>query len=78
MRWIFSFIDFYILSGALAVLIIAVGGKGQRLGDIVAGTSVVKLVRTSPDYIAKRFCARGGTIYSPRSRRWSISNRKGY
>jgi len=44
MRWIFSFIDFYILSGALAVLIIAVGGKGQRLGDIVAGTSVVKLV----------------------------------
>jgi uncharacterized RDD family membrane protein YckC len=44
MRWIFSFIDFYILSGALAVAIIAVGGKGQRLGDIVAGTSVVKLI----------------------------------
>jgi uncharacterized RDD family membrane protein YckC len=44
MRWIFSFIDFYILSGALAVVIIAVGGKGQRLGDIVAGTSVVKLI----------------------------------
>ncbi|HET6544364.1 MAG TPA: RDD family protein, partial [Chryseolinea sp.] len=42
MRWIFSFIDFYILSGALAVVVIAVGGKGQRLGDIVAGTSVVK------------------------------------
>ncbi len=44
MRWIFSFVDFYILSGALAVIIIAMGGKGQRLGDIVAGTSVVKLV----------------------------------
>ena len=44
MRWIFSFIDFYILSGAVAVVVIAVGGKGQRLGDIVAGTSVVKLV----------------------------------
>jgi uncharacterized RDD family membrane protein YckC len=44
MRWIFSFIDFYILSGALAVVVIAVGGKGQRLGDIVAGTSVVKLI----------------------------------
>jgi len=44
LRWIFGFIDFYILSGALAVVIIAMGGKGQRLGDIVAGTSVVKLV----------------------------------
>jgi hypothetical protein len=37
-------IDFYMLSGAVAVVIIASGGKGQRLGDIVAGTSVVKLV----------------------------------
>jgi len=44
LRWIFSFIDFYILSGAIAVVIIAAGSKGQRLGDIVAGTSVVKLI----------------------------------
>lgn len=44
LRWIFSFVDFYILSGALAVIIIAFNGKGQRLGDIVAGTSVVKLI----------------------------------
>ncbi|MBX2911266.1 MAG: RDD family protein [Cyclobacteriaceae bacterium] len=42
MRWVFAFIDFYILSGLVAVLAIAVGGKGQRLGDMVAGTSVVK------------------------------------
>ncbi|HOO11174.1 MAG TPA: RDD family protein, partial [Cyclobacteriaceae bacterium] len=28
--------------GLVAVLAIAVGGKGQRLGDMVAGTSVVK------------------------------------
>jgi uncharacterized RDD family membrane protein YckC len=44
LRWIFSFVDFYVLSGAIAVVIIAFGGKGQRLGDIVAGTSVVKLI----------------------------------
>lgn len=43
MRWIFSFIDYYVLSGVIAVVIIAMGGKGQRLGDVVAGTSVVKL-----------------------------------
>jgi len=43
LRWIFSFIDYYVLSGAIAVVIIAMGGKGQRLGDVVAGTAVVKL-----------------------------------
>jgi hypothetical protein len=33
------------LSGAIAMLVIAVGGKGQRLGDMAAGTTVVKLVQ---------------------------------
>lgn len=44
LRWIFSFIDFYVLSGAIAVITVAASGKGQRLGDMVAGTSVVKLI----------------------------------
>jgi uncharacterized RDD family membrane protein YckC len=44
LRWIFSFVDYYILSGAIAVFVIAVGGKGQRLGDIIAGTTVIKQV----------------------------------
>lgn len=44
LRWIFGFVDFYILSGAIALIIIAAGGKGQRLGDVVAGTTVVKLI----------------------------------
>ena len=43
LRWIFALIDFGIFSGAIAVILIAAGGKGQRLGDLVAGTSVVKL-----------------------------------
>ena len=44
MRWIFRFVDFYMLSGAIAVIAIAAGGKGQRVGDMVAGTAVVKLI----------------------------------
>lgn len=44
LRFLFGLIDFYILSGALAVVVIAVNGRGQRLGDIVAGTCVVKLI----------------------------------
>lgn len=43
-RWIFSLVDFYVLSGAIALVAVAVGGKGQRVGDMVAGTSVVKLI----------------------------------
>ena len=44
LRWIFSFVDFYVLSGAIAVILVAASDKGQRLGDLVAGTSVVKLI----------------------------------
>jgi uncharacterized RDD family membrane protein YckC len=43
LRWLFSLVDFAILGGAIAVLFIVGGGKGQRLGDLVAGTTVVKL-----------------------------------
>jgi uncharacterized RDD family membrane protein YckC len=44
LRWIFAFVDIQILSGVIAVLIITLGGRGQRLGDVVAGTTVVKLI----------------------------------
>ena len=43
-RWILGFVDYYVMSGVIAVIAIAAGGKGQRLGDIVGGTSVIKLV----------------------------------
>lgn len=44
LRWVFALVDFGLFSGALAVILIAAGGKGQRLGDMVAGTSVIKLI----------------------------------
>jgi len=42
LRWIFAPVDFLIMSGVVAVVCIAMGGKGQRVGDMVAGTTVVK------------------------------------
>lgn len=45
LRWLFCIIDFGIFSGVIAVVAIALGGKGQRLGDMVAGTTVVKLTK---------------------------------
>jgi uncharacterized RDD family membrane protein YckC len=44
-RWLFALLEFSISSGIIAVLTILITGKGQRLGDVVAGTSVVKLIQ---------------------------------
>src|SRR5690606_13853806 len=43
-RWLMRIIEIDILSGAMAMVVIVINGKGQRLGDIAAGTTVVKLV----------------------------------
>ncbi len=64
LRWIFALIDFGILSGAIAVIIIVAGGKGQRLGDLVAGTSVVKLAEQKEITASEIFVASEAT-YEP-------------
>ncbi len=43
MRWLFRLIDFLLMSGLVALIAIAISRKKQRLGDLVAGTVVVKL-----------------------------------
>lgn len=40
-RWILRAIDISIASGSVALLTILLNGKGQRLGDIAAGTTVI-------------------------------------
>lgn len=45
LRWLIWPIDTS-LYGAIAILCISVGGKGQRLGDIAAGTTVIKLKKS--------------------------------
>ena len=49
-RWIMRTIDITLTSGGIAVFTILLNGKGQRLGDIAAGTTVIserKKVRLS-------------------------------
>lgn len=41
-RWILRPIDL-MFSGAIAILVISLGGKGQRVGDLSAGTAVISL-----------------------------------
>jgi len=46
LRWILRIIDipFY---GSVAIITIAINGKGQRLGDLAAGTTVIDMKRKS-------------------------------
>ncbi|MBC6696607.1 RDD family protein [Hymenobacter puniceus] len=41
LRWILRIVDTGILSGLIAVVVILANGRGQRIGDLAAGTSVV-------------------------------------
>lgn len=63
LRWLFRIIDCGIGSGSVAIIFILFNGKGQRLGDIAAGTTVVRTYRRTsledirikeapPDYVA--------------------------
>jgi uncharacterized RDD family membrane protein YckC len=45
LRWVFAIVDVGVMGGAIAVIMVAAGGKGQRLGDLAAGTTVILLVR---------------------------------
>ncbi|HBG88434.1 MAG TPA: RDD family protein [Marinilabiliaceae bacterium] len=42
-RWLFRILDVTLLFGGLAVIVIIINGKGQRLGDIAASTTVLKI-----------------------------------
>lgn len=42
MRWLLRFVDLLLL-GVVAIVVITLNNKGQRLGDIAAGTTVIKL-----------------------------------
>lgn len=43
LRWLLRIIDLFLFSGLIALLTIVINGKGQRLGDIAASTTVIKL-----------------------------------
>ena len=49
-RWLLRIVDITITSGSVAVVTILLNGKGQRLGDLAAGTTVIsERVRTGLD-----------------------------
>jgi hypothetical protein len=43
LRWLLRIIDTRMFSGAIALIAILANGKGQRIGDMAAGTTVIKM-----------------------------------
>jgi len=62
-RWLFRLVEGMIaISPGLALLVVIINGRGQRLGDVVAGTTVIKteqkvqlrdtiMMRFNPNYV---------------------------
>ncbi len=46
-RWLFRLVDNWIMFGSIAVVTVILTNKHQRLGDLTAGTTVVKLVHSN-------------------------------
>lgn len=51
LRWLLRLVDFGFGGGIVAIVTIAINGKGQRLGDLAAGTTVISL-RPRPEALA--------------------------
>ena len=61
LRWLLRLFDTAISSGLVAVVTIAASGKGQRLGDLAAGTAVISLKPrpASPQHLASALTPSG-------------------
>lgn len=51
LRWIFRIIDVWMFSGLVAVITVLFSSKGQRIGDMVAGTTVISLKARQREYV---------------------------
>ncbi|OOQ58470.1 RDD family protein [Mucilaginibacter pedocola] len=53
LRWVFRIIDFGISFGSIALVVAAISDKVQRIGDLVAGTILIRTVpRTQINHVA--------------------------
>jgi uncharacterized RDD family membrane protein YckC len=53
LRWIFRIVDFTLTGGACAIISTAISAKSQRVGDMVASTTLIRTVaRTQIDALA--------------------------
>ena len=64
-RWVFRLVDIYLSFGGIASVLIASSSKGQRIGDIVANTAVVKLTPKMNLYLNDILTIHSQATYKP-------------
>ena len=72
MRWAFRMVDILFSSGSLATLLITGTEKGQRLGDILAGTTVIKVKSTQHVNMKELLNIRSFKNYEPTYERVTV------
>lgn len=69
-RWILRIVDTGIMSGLIALIVVLANGKGQRLGDMAAGTAVVSTKsRQAAGALAPTFMEAGYVVVFPEASR---------
>lgn len=72
MRWAFRMVDILFSFGTLATLLVTGTEKGQRLGDILAGTTVIKVKSTQHVNMKELLNIRSFRNYEPTYERVTI------
>jgi hypothetical protein len=63
LRWLLRPVDIFMFYGGVAIVTILINGKGQRLGDIAAGTTVIKMKK--PVKLSDTILAQSADTYVP-------------
>ncbi len=65
LRWLFRLIDIYVLYGGVSVISIIVTENGQRIGDLAAGTIVIKVPSVDMGNVLKSPAKPGHVVTFP-------------
>ena len=65
-RWLLRIVDTVMFSGIVALVVVLANGRGQRIGDIAAGTAVVRVrARQAGGVLAPSFTEPGYVVVFP-------------
>jgi uncharacterized RDD family membrane protein YckC len=68
LRWLLRLVDIWMMYGLIAVVVMLANGRGQRLGDLAAGTSVVSTrPRQNAGPLAPGFTDEGYVVVFPQA-----------
>lgn len=69
-RWLLRIVDTALFSGLVALVVVLANGRGQRIGDIAAGTAVVRVrPRQAAGVLAPSFTEPGYVVVFPEAAR---------